>query len=81
MECKQDVPECLEAYKPQIQADQPLFADDDDDEEDGEDNPASSIPMAAPGAAWDASDGSTSFQGMHRTFQDLKPVPAKGNWS
>ena len=61
VECGQEIPECLEQFKPDIQADTPLFDDDDDDDEDEEDAP--SAPVVSQGAAWDAGDNSVVFQG------------------
>lgn len=62
MECRQEIPECLEQFKPDIQPDAPLFEDDDDDDEDEDEAPAAA-PAVSEGAAWDAGDNSVVFQG------------------
>ena len=59
MECRQDIPECLEQFKPEIPPNAPLFEEDDEDE-DPNNGPA---PDVAQGAAWDAGDNSVVFQG------------------
>ena len=64
VECKQHIPDCLEAFKPDIQPDAPLFEDDDDeDEDDDANNNHAHNPTVAQGAAWDAGDDSVVFQG------------------
>jgi ATP-dependent RNA helicase DDX3X len=64
-ECKQDIPECLENFKPEVQADAPLFDDDDDEDDDEDGNANSNVPAPAvsQGATWDAGDNSAIFQG------------------
>jgi ATP-dependent RNA helicase DDX3X len=64
VECKQEIPECLEHHKPE-QADAPLFDDDDDEDDEDDDSGNNAIPAAdvAKGAAWDAGDNSVVFQG------------------
>jgi ATP-dependent RNA helicase DDX3X len=65
MECNQDIPECLENFKPQADPEAPLFEDDDDDEEDEDEDtgPVAGTVSVAQGAAWDAADTSVVFQG------------------
>jgi hypothetical protein len=64
IECQQEIPECIESFKPEVQSDRPLFEDDNDDDDDDD---ATSAPFnAAPvsqGASWDAGDNSVDFQG------------------
>ena len=66
VECKQDIPDCLQQYKPEIQPNAPLFDDDDDDDdEDFDTNPNTdkpAVPGVSKGAAWDAGDNSVVFQ-------------------
>jgi hypothetical protein len=62
VECKQEIPECLESFKPELPPDAPLFEEDDDDEDD-EAPPTASVPPVSQGAAWDAGDNSVVFQG------------------
>jgi hypothetical protein len=76
VECKQDIPECLEQFKPEIQDDAPLFDDDDDDDEEDDANANAKadgpVPAVSQGAAWDAGDTSVVFQGDSlRTFSLL----------
>jgi hypothetical protein len=76
MESNQDIPECLENFKPQADPDAPLFEDDDDDEEDEEEDtgPVASSASVAQGAAWDAADTSVVFQGESlRNISSLPP--------
>ena len=76
MECRQEIPECLEQFKPDVQTDAPLFDDDDDDDDDEDEAPASA-PAVAQGAAWDAGDNSVVFQGDGvRTISTPRTVPA-----
>ena|ERR1700694_38198 len=65
MECKQEIPQCLEAFKPELQDDAPLFHEDEDDDDDDEDDakPTSTAPTVAQGASWDSGDNSVVFQG------------------
>lgn len=68
VECHQEIPECIEQFKPEVQSDRPLFDDDDDeddndDDDDDEFNPASNVATVSQGAAWDAGDNSVVFQG------------------
>jgi hypothetical protein len=63
VECKQEIPECLEPFKPEIQSDTPLFDEDEDEEEDDEDVNPSTAPTVAQGASWDSGDNSVVFQG------------------
>lgn len=77
VECKQDIPECLEQFKPEIQDDAPLFDDDDDDDEEDDANANTNdpVPTVAQGAAWDAGDTSVVFQGDGlRTFPHSSPT-------
>ena len=64
IECRQEIPECIESFKPEVQSDRPLFEDDNDDDDDDD---ATSAPFNAPpvsqGASWDAGDNSVGFQG------------------
>jgi hypothetical protein len=66
VECKQEIPECLVPFRPQVPPDAPLFDDDDDDDEEADVNgnntnePGLNV---AEGAAWDAGDNSVVFQG------------------
>jgi hypothetical protein len=65
-ECKQEIPECLETFKPQVPPDTPLFQEDDDDDDEDEQDPKmmpADVPGVAGGAAWDAGDNSVVFQG------------------
>jgi hypothetical protein len=76
MESNQDIPECLENFKPQADPDAPLFEDDDDDEEDEEEDtgPVAGSASVAQGAAWDAADTSVVFQGESlRNISSLPP--------
>ena len=65
VECKQDIPECLVQFKPEIQDDAPLFDDDDDDDDDDDANANANGPVSSvsQGASWDAGDTSVVFQG------------------
>jgi hypothetical protein len=66
IECQQEIPACIESFKPDVQFDHPLFEDDNDNDDDDDDNDAISEPFNAPpvsqGASWDAGDNSV-FQG------------------
>jgi ATP-dependent RNA helicase DDX3X len=64
-ECKQEIPECLQTFKPDVPPDTPLFQedDDDDDEDEQEQTPPANVPGVEGGAAWDAGDNSVVFQG------------------
>jgi ATP-dependent RNA helicase DDX3X len=64
-ECKQEIPECLESFKPDVPPNAPLFDEDDDEDEDDEETNTSpaNIPSVAGGAAWDSGDNSVVFQG------------------
>jgi hypothetical protein len=70
MESNQDIPECLESFKPQMDPNAPLFEDDDDDDEDENNSPTIAPPSSvSKGATWDAGDNSVVFQGDGlRTF-------------
>lgn len=64
MESNQDIPECLENFKPRSDPDAPLFEDDEDDEDDEDNNPSTVPPTSVTqGAAWDAADTSVVFLG------------------
>jgi hypothetical protein len=64
MESGQEVPECLEPFKPELPPDAPLFDDDDDDDEDEVENKGVTVPDVSEGANWDAGDNSVAFQGQ-----------------
>jgi hypothetical protein len=88
LECKQDIPECLESFKPEIQADAPLFDDDDDDDDDDANvNSNISPPVVSQGAAWDAGDNSVVFQGeglrMNPSllYNLTQEAPEEGAWA
>lgn len=77
VECKQDIPECLEQFKPEIQDDAPLFEDDDDDDDEEDDANANAngpVPTVSQGAAWDAGDTSVVFQGDALRTSPLHPT-------
>ena len=64
MESSQEIPDCLERFKPPMNTEAPLFEDDDDDDEDEDSCAALVHPESlAQGAAWDAGDNAVVFQG------------------
>ena len=81
LESGQEVPECLEQFKPTLSPDTPLFEDDDDDDEEEEEQEAQAaiqpaiVPNVAQGASWDAGDNSVVFQGAYAMGTSRSPLP------
>lgn len=63
IECQQEIPECIESFKPEVQSDHPLFEDDKDDDDDDATSAPFNAPSVSQGASWDAGDSSVVFQG------------------
>jgi hypothetical protein len=68
LESNQEIPECLQQYKPDIPPEAPLFDDDDDDDDDDDEDEvndavALQVPSDSGGAAWDAGDNSAEIAG------------------
>jgi len=85
VESKQEIPECLEPYRPQVPFDAPLFTDDEDDDDDDDASHAAIVSAAsiAQGATWDAGDNSLAAQGgsLISISEMLTAASNEGGWA